>query len=134
MKKRKKGLTIVLSLVIITLIIVIGGKKYMENKENENLANQRLAALALKKEEPLVTKVMFTTDGNQIGFGPWGVEADVTIEDEVFKTVIHKDGSMVVYFNGNEDESKKYDEIMNKYSSHEQPLVVIYSNSRKEVI
>lgn len=135
MKKRKKGLIIgILSFAIIALIIAIGGKLYMGNKENENLENQKSAALELRKKEPLVTKVKFTTEGYRPGFGSWGVEADVTMDGEVFKTIIHENGSMMVYFDGDETQSKKYDEIMNRNSSQKHPLLVIYSNGREEVI
>lgn len=47
MKKIKKKLIfILLSVVIIALILSIGGKIYMSNKENENIENQRTAAIS----------------------------------------------------------------------------------------
>lgn len=136
MKKRKKGLTIgILSFVIIGLIIVIGGKLYMDNKEKENLENQRLSALALKKKEPQVTKVVFNYDaGGRPGLGmPWMVGAEVTMDKEVFQMSLETDGDFSVNFDTHE-EGEKYDEIHNKKLEVIPSLEIIYNNGTHEVI
>lgn len=135
MKKRKKGLVIgLLSVVIITLIIVIGGKMYMDNKEKENLENQRNAALILRKEYPKATKVVFTTEGGRAGFGSWGVSADVTIDSEVFVMGLHTDRVGSIHFEGNKNKEKKYDEIIDKNTTKSASLEVEYSDGKQEII
>lgn len=135
MKKRKKGLTIgILSFVIIALIIVIGGKLYMDNKEKENLANQRLAALTLKKEEPNASKVIFTTEGHYPGIGvPWSVQAKVTIDKEVFDMFLEKDKVMGGFFES-KNEMEKFSNRNRRKPVTEKTLEVIYSNGEQEVI
>lgn len=123
-----------LYVVIITLITVIGGKVYMDNKEKGNIENQRLAALTLRKEEPHATKVIFKFEGGQPGIGvPWVAGAEVTMGGETFKYNLETDNSERVVFS-NLEEAEKYDEITNKELSQEYPLEVIYSNGEHEVL
>lgn len=135
MKNRRKGLMIgLLSLVIITLITVIGEEMYMSNKEKENLANQRLAALTLKKEEPNATKVVFTTEGHYPGIGvPWSVQAKVTIDKEVFNMFLNKNEVMGAVFE-DDNEAKKFSNRNRRKPATEKTLGVIYSNGEQEVI
>lgn len=138
MKKRKKGLVIgLLSVVIITLIMVIGGKLYMDNqesKQDESLSNQRLAAVALKKEKPYVTKVEFKGNGSRPGLGaPWVIGAKATMDGEVFDISLETEGNTAVHFQGNEDKRKRYEEI-SKEGINKHPLEVIYSNGEREVL
>lgn len=118
--------------------MVVGGKLYMSHKErnqDENLANQRLAAIALKKKEPLVTKVEFIGEGEYLGVGaPWVIGAKATIGGEVFDISLDTEGNMAVHFQGNKGKKKRYDEITNKELSHEYSLEVIYSNGKHEVL
>lgn len=132
-KVKKKLIFGLLLIVIIALILVVGGKLYMTNKENKNLENQRQAALTLKKEEPNVTKVVFTNEGASPGIGvPWTVEAKVTIDKEVFKMFLNKDEVMGPVFE-NDDKAKKYDEVTKEKPIIKKPLEVIYSNKKSEV-
>ncbi len=135
MKKRKKGLMIgILSFAIIALIIAIGGKLYMDNKEKENLENQRKAALVLRKEYPNASKVLFTTEGGRAGFGSWGVSADVTIDSEVFVMGLHTDRVGSIHFEGDKNKEKKYDEIIDKNTTKSVSLEVEYSDGKQEII
>lgn len=135
MKKRKKGLMIgILSFVIIALIIVIGGKMYMDNKEKGNIENQRLAALTLRKEEPHATKVIFKYEGGQPGIGgPWVAGAEVTMGGETFKYNLETDNSERVVFS-NLEEAEKYEEIKKKSVSSSTDLEVVYFNGEREVL
>lgn len=135
MKKRKKGLVIgILSFVIIALIIVIGGKLYMNKKEKQDRANQRLAALTLRKEEPHATKVVFKYEGGQPGVGvPWVVGAEVTLDGEIFKYNLETDNSERVVFS-NLEEAEKYEEIKKKSVSSSTNLEVVYFNGDREVL
>ena len=134
-KAKKKLIFGLLSIVTIVLIIAIGGKEYMNNKEKENLANQRLAAIALKKKEPLVTKVVFNYDaGGRPGLGmPWMVGAEVTMDKEVFQMSLETDGNFSVNFDTHE-EADKYDEIHNRKTKVIPSLEIIYNNGKYEVI
>ena len=135
MKKTKKGLTTgILSVIVIALILVIGGKLYMSNKENENIENQRTAAFVLRKEYPKATKVVFTTEGGRAGFGSWGVSADVTIDSEVFIMGLHTDRVGSIHFEGNKNKEKKYDEIIDKNTTKSASLEVEYSDGKQEII
>ena len=134
-KTKKKLIFALLSIVIMFLVIVIGGKPYITDKEKENLADQRLAAIALKKREPLVTKVVFNYDaGGRPGLGmPWMVGAEVTMDKEVFQMTLETDGNFSVNFDTHE-EGDKYEEIHNKKAKAIPSLEIIYSNGKHEVI
>lgn len=124
-KAKKKLIFSLLSIVTIVLIIVIGGKEYMNNKEKENLANQRLAALALKKEEPQATKVVFKYEGGSPGVGvSWLAGAEVTIGGEIFKYNLEIDNAEGVVFS-NLEEANKFKEIKKQ---------LIYLNNWKSFI
>jgi hypothetical protein len=107
----------------------------MDNKEKQNLENQRLSALALKKKEPQVTKVVFNYDaGGKPGLGmPWMVGAEVTMDKEVFQMSLETDGDFSVNFDTHE-EGEKYDEIHNKKLEVIPSLEIIYNNGTNEVI
>lgn len=135
--KQKKYMMISVSLVAIALVLLlgIGGKKYMSNKKtNTNLENQRKAALALKKEKPHISKIVFTSDGSRPGIGiPWTVGAEVTMDGEVFNMSVESDGDYSVDFDTSE-EGDKYDEIQNKKGSDKLLLEIVYSNGKREKI
>ena len=132
-KAKKKLIFGLLSIVTIVLIIVIGGKEYMNNKEKENLANQRLAALALKKEEPQATKVVFKSEGGRPGVGvSWIVGAEVTIGGEIFKYNLEIDNAEGVVFS-NLEEANKFEEIK-KTADLSKQLEVIYFNGEREAL
>lgn len=136
MKKRKKGLVIgILSLVIIALIIVIGGKMYMSNKEKGNIENQRLAALMLRKEEPNATKVFFTSEGSHPGIGlPWTVGAEVTIDNDVFNMSLETDEISIINYGTDKKKMEKYTELRDKKNTSSTSLEVVYSNGEREVL
>lgn len=132
-KGKKKLIFGLLSIVIIVLIIAIGGKEYMSNKKKENLANQRLAALTLKKEEPQATKVVFKYEGGRPGVGvSWLVGAEVTIGGEIFKYNLEIDNAERVVFS-NLEEVNKFKEIK-KTADLSKQLEVIYFNGEREVL
>lgn len=135
--KRKKGLIVVFSLVAVIIILVlgIGGKRYMDRKKTDtNYENQRKAALALRKEEPHMTKIEFTSEGSHPGIGiPWTVGAKVTLDDEVFNMSVEADGDYSVDFDTTE-EGDKYDEIHKKKENVKLSLEIIYSNGEREVV
>ncbi|MEY8538185.1 hypothetical protein AALM99_06995 [Lactococcus muris] len=137
MKKRKKGLVIGLLSFIIALIIATGGKFYMDNKEkeNENIANQRLAALMLRKEEPHATKVLFTSEGSHPGVGlPWTVGAEVTIGNDVFDMSLETDEISIINYGTDKKKMEKYTELREKKNIPNTPLEVVYSNGKCEVL
>ena len=136
MKKRKKGLVIgLLSVVIIALIIVIGGKFYMDNKEKGNIENQRLAALMLRQEEPHATKVLFTSDGSHPGIGlPWTVGAEVTIDNDVFDMSLETDEISIINYGTDKKKMEKYTELREKKNISNTSLEVVYSNGEREVL
>lgn len=136
MKKRKKGFMIgILSLVIIALIMVVGGKLYMRNKEKENLKNQRLAALMLRKEEPNATKVLFTSEGLHPGIGlPWTVGAKVTIDNDVFNMSLETDEISIINYGTDKKKMEKYAELRDKKNTSSTSLEVVYSNGEREVL
>lgn len=137
--KQKKYMMISVSLVAIALVLLlgIGGKKYMSNKKtNTNLENQRKAALALAKEEPHISKIVFTSEGISRGIGmPWSVGADVTMDGEVFFMSVKVNGSHIINLGIDENnyKSDKLDEIKNK-KTVKQTVKVIYSNGKSEEI
>ena len=135
--KQKKSLVVVVSLavVIVILLLGIGGKRYMDSKKMDtNLENQRKAALALKKEEPQATKIVFTSEGSHPGIGiPWTVGAEVTMDGEVFNMSVEADGDYSVNFDTTE-EGDKYDEIHKKKENDKLSLEVIYSDGKSEEI
>ncbi len=104
--KRKKLTTGIIFIVSVILIVIIGGKMYTSHKEKQNLENQYLAALTLRKEYPKATKVVFTTEGGRVGFGSWGVSADVTIDSEVFVMGLHTDRVGSIHFGGDKNKKK----------------------------
>lgn len=105
-----------------------------ERKQDESLSNQRLAAVALKKEKPYVTKVEFKGDGSRPGIGaPWVIGAKATMDGEVFDISLETEGNTAVHFQGNEDKRKRYGEI-SKEGVDKHPLEVIYSNGEREVL
>lgn len=136
MKKRKKGFMIgILSLVIIALIMVVGGKLYMRNKEKENLKNQRLAALMLRKEEPNATKVLFTSEGLHPRIGlPWTVGAKVTIDNDVFNMSLETDEISIINYGTDKKKMEKYAELRDKKNTSSTSLEVVYSNGEREVL
>lgn len=106
----------------------------MDNKENENIANQRLAALTLRKEEPQATKVVFKYEGGHPGYGvPWLVGAEVTISGETFKYNLETNNAERVIFS-NLEESEKFEKIRETSSGRSNNLEVIYFNGEREVI
>ena len=137
--KQKKGLIIVLSLAMVAIILLlgIGGKRYMDRKKTDtNFENQRKAALALRKEEPHMTKIEFTSEGSRPGIGiPWTVGAKVTLDDEVFNMSVEADGDYSINLGKDENnyKSNKLKEIKNKKVT-EHDLKVIYSNGKSEKI
>ena len=137
--KQKKSLVVVVSLaaVIVILLLGIGGKRYMDSKKMDtNLENQRKAALALKKEEPQATKIVFTSEGSHPGIGiPWTVGAEVTMDGEVFNMSVEADGDYSINLGKDEDnyKSNKLKEIKNK-KIVEHNLEVIYSDGKSEEI
>lgn len=135
--KQKKGLIVPVSLAVVVFILLlgIGGKRYMDRKKTDtNFENQRKAALALRKEEPHMTKIEFTSEGSRPGIGiPWTVGAKVTMDDEVFNMSVEADGDYSVDFDTTED-GDKYDEIHKKKESSKLSLEIIYSNGEREEI
>ena len=64
MKKRKKGPVLgLLSVVIIACILVIGGRMYMNDKNNEKIKNQKDAAISLRTEYKDLEEIIFSHDG-----------------------------------------------------------------------
>ncbi|MEY8444573.1 hypothetical protein AALA52_10110 [Lactococcus ileimucosae] len=123
-------------LTAIALALGIGGKKYMNAQTHEkNLENQRQAALSLKKEEPHVTKVVFTSEGSYPGVGiPWTVGAKVMMGGEVFNMSLRKDKILIINYGTDEAKMNKYDEIHKKTPFNVIPMEIIYSNGKREVI
>ncbi|MEY8443964.1 hypothetical protein AALA52_06895 [Lactococcus ileimucosae] len=125
MKKNKKGLVFsLLSVLMLVLILAIGGKVYMSNKENENIANQRTAALAFKEIHPEVEEIKFVEQGSRAGSGTWTVGVDVVINGKKYDEIFVKDGLM-----GGEPLPQS-----NKNVSTEKTTKVVYSNGKEEVL
>ncbi|GAB7390683.1 hypothetical protein [Lactococcus garvieae] len=123
MKETKKELKVgILSIVIIALIIVIGGKMYMKNKENENLENQRTAAIGFKNVQPGVEEIKFVEQGSRSGAGIWSVGVDVIIDGKKYDEIFVKNG-----LSGGE-------ELPEGNSGTKGPVKVIYSNGKEEII
>lgn len=93
MKKRKKGLVLgLLSVVIIAFILVIGGKMYMKDKNNEKIENQKETALKIKSIISGIEEIKFENDGGRFSgtendFGKWSIGADVKLSDSSWYTI-----------------------------------------------
>lgn len=93
MKKRKKGLVLgLLSVVIIAFILVIGGKMYMNDKNNEKIENQKETALKIKSIVSGIEEIKFEKDGGRFSgtendFGKWSIGADVKLSDSSWYTI-----------------------------------------------
>lgn len=125
MKKRKKGLMIgIVSFVIIALILAIGGKLYMSNKEKENLENQRAAAISFKNVQPGVEEIIFNQSGSYSGAGVWSVGAKVTIDGKSYKEILVKKG-----ISGGDPLPGPNENVPTLT-----PIKVIYSNGKEEII
>ncbi|WP_288622846.1 hypothetical protein [uncultured Streptococcus sp.] len=125
MKKRKKEPVLgLLSVVIIALILSVGGKIYMSNKENENIENQRIAAIAFKKIQPGIEEIKFNQPGAYSGAGVWSVGARVIIDGKSYKEILVKKGI------GGGDPLPG----PNKNVPTLTPIKVIYSNGKEEII
>ncbi|WP_341485245.1 hypothetical protein VNN41_11235 (plasmid) [Lactococcus garvieae] len=125
MEKTKKGLTMgILSVIVIALILVIGGKLYMSNKENENIENQRTAAIAFKKIQPGIEEIKFNQSGSYSGAGVWSVGATIVIDGKNYKEILVKKGM------GGGDPLPG----PNKNVPTLTPIKVVYSNGKEETI
>ncbi|WP_251713328.1 hypothetical protein [Lactococcus ileimucosae] len=127
----------ILTAIALTIVLSIGGKKYMDARTHEkNLENQRQAALALKKKEPHVTKVEFISEGSYPGVGiPWTVGAEVTMGGEIYNMSLEAEGDYSINLGKDENnyKSDKLEEIKSR-KAVEHHLEVIYSNGETEVI
>ncbi len=72
-------------------------------------------------------------EGGRVGFGSWGVSADVTIDSEVFVMGLHTDRVGSIHFGGDKNK-KKYDEIIDKNTKKSVSLEVEYSDGKQEII
>lgn len=123
MEKTKKGLTMgILSVIVIALILVIGGKFYMSNKENENIENQRTAAIGFKNVQPGVEEIKFMREGSRAGSGIWSVGVNVIVDGKKYSEIFVKDG-----LSGGE-------ELPEGNTGTKGPVKVIYSNGKEEVL
>jgi hypothetical protein len=123
MKKNKKGLLMgILPVVIVVLIIAIGGKLYMINKENENIENQRIAAIGFKNVQPGVEEIKFMREGSRAGSGIWSVGVNVIVNGKKYSEIFVKDG-----LSGGE-------ELPEGNTGTKGPVKVIYSNGKEEVL
>lgn len=96
----------------------------MSNKESENIANQRTAALAFKEKHPEVEEIKFVEQGSRAGSGTWTVGVDVVINGKKYDEIFVKDGLM-----GGEPLPQS-----NKNGSTEKTTKVVYSNGKEEVL
>lgn len=125
MKKNKKGLMFsLLSVLMLVLILAIGGKVYMSNKENENIENQRTAALAFKEIQPGIEEIKFNEAGSYSGAGIWSVGVTVLIDGKTYKEILVKEG-----IGGGEALPGP-----DKNVPTNTPIKVTYSNGKEEVL
>lgn len=93
MNKTKKKLIFSLSsIMIVVLIIVIGGKMYMNDKNNEKIENQKESALKIKSIISGIEEIKFENDGGRFSrtendFGKWSIGADVKLSDSSWYTI-----------------------------------------------
>ncbi|HAP14633.1 MAG TPA: hypothetical protein DCZ00_07500 [Lactococcus sp.] len=128
MSKQTKRIAVGITAVLVILGLAIGGKMFMDKKaHNQNLEYQRQAALTLKKEEPRATKVVFKGEGSSDGIGlPWSIDADVTVNGQVFVMGLERNRIGIVF--GDKYEPSKNTDVSDS------PLEVIYGNGEREII
>lgn len=96
----------------------------MNDKKNENLENQRMAAIAFKKIQPGIEEIKFNQPGGYSGAGVWSVGARVIIDGKSYKEILVKKGI------GGGDPLPG----PNKNVPTLTPIKVIYSNGKEEII
>lgn len=133
MKKRKKRPVLGLfSVVIIAFILVIGGKMYMNDKNNEKIENQKDAAISLRTEYKDLEEVIFCHDdgkfsGTENDFGTWYIDAKVKISNEWYEITTGKDGGTY----GGISKSFPEEKIEGITTI---PTKIKYSNGKEEVL
>lgn len=120
----KKLMTNILFIGSIILVIIIGGNLYMNSKKNENLENQRTAAIAFKKIQPGIEEIKFNQSGGDSGAGVWSVGARVIIDGKSYKEILVKKG--IVGGDPLPGPNKNVPTLT--------PIKVIYSDGKEEII
>lgn len=121
-KNNKSILSILVIIIFILLVIGIGGKTYMSNKENENIEKQRTAAIGFKEVQPGVEEIKFMQEGSYSGAGIWSVGVNVIVQGKTYSEIFSKDG-----LGGG-------DELPEGNTGTKEPVKVIYSNGKKEIL
>lgn len=94
----------------------------MNSKKNENLENQRTAAIAFKKIQPGIEEIKFNQEGSRSGSGTWTVGVNVVVDGKTYSEIFRKEGLM-----GGDDLPKGN-------SGTKEPVKVIYSNGKEEIL
>lgn len=121
---RKKGWILLISLVVIIVIAVIGGKMYMDNQENKKMEQERKIAIQAKDMFKDIKEIKV---GRQFESSPGTINFDLLIfqkNDVEFKTYITL---------GDKDFISGADAISQKGRTSDS-VHVLFSNGTKEVI
>ena len=122
MNSKKKIIRGLLSTIIIMVLVDLGGKVYMNNKENDNLEKQRTAAIGFKQVQPGVEEIEFMQEGSYSGAGTWSVGVNIMVDGKKYSEIFREEGLM------------GGDELPDGNTGTKTPVKVIYSNGKEEVL
>ena len=122
MNRKKKIIRGLLPTIVIIGLVALGGKVYMNNKENDNLAKQRTAAIGFKQVQPGVEEIEFMQEGSYSGAGTWSVSVDVIVQGRKYGEIFSEDG-----LDGG-------DPLPDGNTGTKTPVKVTYSNGKEEVL
>ena len=104
----------------------------MNNKENDNLAKQRTAAISLRNEYKYVEEIIFNKDGGknsgtENNFGTWYIDVSIKISNEWYEIATGKDGGSY----GGVSSKLPEDKIGGVTTN---PTKVKFSNGKEEIL
>ncbi len=127
----KSIVSISVIIIFVLLVIGIGGKTYMSNKDSEKLANQKEAAVKIKTIISGLEEIKFESDGGKFSgtendFGSWSIGADLKLSDsERYKITASKKGVKGM---------KRGFPDKNMHGGTLSDVKIIYSNGESEII
>ena len=131
MNSKKKIIRGLVSTIIIIVLVTLGGKVYMNNKENEKIENQKETAINIKGIISGLKEIKFSDDGGKISgtendFGKWSIGVDLKLSDELWYTISASKEGVEGMKSGFPDR--------NMHGGTSSPVKVIYSNGKREIL
>lgn len=124
---RKKGWIILTSLVVILVIAVIGGKMYMDNKENKEIEKERKIAIQAKDMFRDV-KALNIHKGSEASPGSLNFDVDILqIDNTKFTVTLFLGDKSSFSTDGGTD-------IIKHRGNTETSVIVKFSNNHEETI